>query len=1139
VEALESRVVLNLDLAQYINPLIGTALQAGAPFGAGDTFPGADVPFGMVQWSPDTTTNNPGGYDYANNTIKGFSITHFSGRGVNYLQDIPIMPIVGTVTTSPVTNPSLYYSTFSHANESASAGYYGVQLNNGVQAELTVTQRSGLGQFTFPATPTATLIVNSTGSVNGNSAGGFTVVDSNDITGYATSHIGAASNPYTIYFSISFDRPIISYGTWNGATVSPGSSTSTGPQSGGYVTFDTTNDPVVHVKVGLSYVSVANAQLNALTEDPGWDFDAVRQAAYDAWNNELNVIQVQGGTPDEMATFYTALYHSLIHPNVFSDVNGQYIGFDNVVRTVPPGHAHYENIPGWDQYRSQEKLLPLIDPGVASDVAQSLIDDAQQGGGAIPRWQQGNADSRGMVGDGGSIIIADIYSMGATDFDTQAALAAMDFGASNSNAQVSGHTARENLTDYLNLGYVASNHNGESAAVTLEYANADFAIAQFAQALGDTDLYNTYLQRSQDWKNLYDPATGYITPRDSSGNFQPNFSPTSGSGFAEGDSAQYTWMIPYDFRGLFDAMGGNAAAVARLDVHYTQLNGGTNSPFGFMGNEPEEGGPWAYDFAGAPWRTQDVARRIQTQLFLDTPGGLPGNDDAGAISSWYVFSALGLYPEIQGVGGFVIGSPLFSSITMNLPGGQTVQIDAPNAAPANPYVQDMQVNGVDSTSLWLPIDTILNNATTTLSFDLGSTPNTNWGSAPTDAPPSFDIPAALMPPGAVTASAGDGAVTLTWAVSPGATSYNVYRGTLPGGEGSTPIASGVTTTSFMDNGLTNGTTYYYFVTAVNDQGESGPSREVSATPDIASMFDYSNGFADPTSLTLNGSASISGSRLRLTDTGTYEAGTAFFSTLVPVQAFTTSFVFQLHDGTPFGDQVVGNGITFIIQSNGTTALGGTGGGLGYGPDPSLGGAGIPNSIAVKFDTTDNEGEGPNSTGLYLDGVAPTVPAVDLRVTPINLHSGDPFEVDLSYDGSTLTETITDQVTMGTYTQSYTVNIPAVVGGDVAYVGFGGGTGLHTASQDILQWTFQASTGGTGTAASVSRSLVAAPVGWTVPLGPATTGVSSSPGQLTSNGTAAPRPARQVPDNVRNSLALRTRIKLTTSGYLDELAASRK
>jgi hypothetical protein len=469
---------------------------------------------------------------------------------------------------------------------------------------------------------------------------------------------------------------------------------------------------------------------------------------------------------------------------------------------------------------------------------------------------------------------------------------------------------------------------------------------------------------------------------------------------------------------------------------------------------------------------------------------------------------------------------------MNLAGGQTVQIDAPNAADANPYVQDMQVNGVDSTSLWLPIDTILNNTTTTLSFDLGSTPNTDWGSSPADAPPSFDIATVPTPPGSLAARPDDGTVILSWAASAGASSYNVYRGTTQGGEDSTPIATGVTTTSFTDTGLTNGTTYYYLVTAVNDQGESAPSREVSATPGTSPTLDYSNGFADPTGLMLNGSTSISGSRLRLTDGGTSEASTAFFSTPVPVQAFTTSFVFQLHDGTPFGDQVVGNGITFIIQGNDPSALGGTGGGLGYGPDPSFGGSGIPNSVAVKFDTTDNQGEGPNSTGLYLNGAPPTVPAVDLRGTPIDLHSGDPFQVDLTYDGTTLTETITDLVTMGTFTTQYTVNIPAAVGGDIAYVGFGGGTGLHTASQDILTWTFGTGTGGTAAAPSVAVPVVSA-----VPLGPAATGSSSTPGRLTSNGSAAPRPARQVPDYFGGSLALRTRIKMKTDGYLDELAAS--
>jgi len=591
-EALERRTLLSgaVNLVQYVNPLIGTALQPGATFGAGDTFPGAAYPFGMVQWSPDTTTSNPGGYDYANNTITGFSLTHFSGRGLRYLQDVPVMPWLGAVTTSPATAGS-YQSTFSHANESAAAGDYRVTLDSGITVELTVTQRTGFGEFTFPSTSSATLLLRNS-SANGVSAAQSTIDPVNDIVSGSLGGFIAGGAPYTLYYYAQFDHPFAGYGTWSGSTVSNNSAAA----SGAFLTFDATSNPVVQMKVGLSYVSVANAQLNLQTENAGWSFVTIRQAASDAWNGRLNTIQVQGGTSDELASFYTALYHTMIHPNVFSDVNGQYIGFDDQIHTAPAGHAQYENITTWDNYRSEIRLLAFLAPDVTGDIIQSLVNDAEQGNNnALPRWEQTNADSHGMVGDGADVDVASAYALGATGFDTATALQLMDQGASNP-----AHTVRENLSDYLSLGYVPSDRNGGSAAVTLEYANDDFALSQFAAAIGNQTLANSYLARAQDWQNLFDVSTGYITPRDGAGNFASGFNPANDNGFVEGDSAQYTWMVPFNYPQLFSLMGGDATAVSRMDAFWTQLNGGVASPYGFMGNEPSEEAPWAYDFAGAP-----------------------------------------------------------------------------------------------------------------------------------------------------------------------------------------------------------------------------------------------------------------------------------------------------------------------------------------------------------------------------------------------------------------------------------------------------------------------------------------------------------------------------------------------------------
>jgi predicted alpha-1,2-mannosidase len=355
---------------------------------------------------------------------------------------------------------------------------------------------------------------------------------------------------------------------------------------------------------------------------------------------------------------------------------------------------------------------------------QSLTADAQQGGGGLPRWEVANDNSGGMVGDSEDAVLATSYAFGARNFDTEAALQAMDMGASHPKTQSGKYVTRQGLSDYLKLGYVSTNISG-SAAITLEYATDDFAIAQFAKALGNTNLYTIYIQRSHNWKKLFNGTSGSIEPRNPDGTFPAHFDPTSENGFVESDGLQYSWMVPHDLPGLFAAMGGNAKVISRLDDHFTRINDGPNSRYAFMGNEPEFEVPWEYDFAGAAYRTQDVVRRIQTQLFLATPDGLPGNDDGGSMSSWYVFAALGLYPEIPGVAGFAFGSPLFPMITVHLGNGHTLSIQAPGASDTVRYVQSLKVNGQPYTSAWLPFDTIMNSAT--LLYTMGNRPNMQWG----------------------------------------------------------------------------------------------------------------------------------------------------------------------------------------------------------------------------------------------------------------------------------------------------------------------------------------------------------------------------------------------------------------------------
>jgi predicted alpha-1,2-mannosidase len=761
------------DLAQYVNPFSGT--QPGGPdFGTGggaeNTFPGADVPFGMVQWSPDTVKAQDGGYYYPDNRIKGFSLTHFSGAGCSAAEDIPFMPYVGQVTTSPAQDPNHYISTFSHANESATAGYYGVSLDSGAKMELTATQRSGAGRVTYPLGQTASLLVNVSGSVNGVSDAQVDV-GKNTITGWATSgHFCGGGNVYRVYFSATFDHPFASVGTWHNGSVSPGTASArsgpvpstvplgqqstrspaasgsaisahaaprshpdtavSGPGSGAYVTFDTTKNQVVTARVGLSYVSVANAAANAKAEQGAKGFDAVTAAARSAWNSRLGEIAVTGGTAAQHTILYTAMYHSLLQPNVFSDSNGQYIGFDGQIHKASSGHAQYANFSGWDVYRSEVQLLALLAPHEAGDIAQSMYNQAHQSGDVWDRWSQNNGFEGVMTGDPYHSILASMYAFGATGFDARNALASMVHGATTVQPSNAYYVERPGLADYQTLGYVP-----RDPSTTLEYTAADFGIAQLAQRLGQTPTYQQFMTRAQYWENLFNPANAYLQPRNRDGSFVAPFDPASPSMYVEGNGAQYTWMVPYDLRGLFNAMGGNDKVVPRLDNYFKDLNAGTSKPYAFLGNEPALSSPWAYDYAGAPYKTQEVVRRALNTLWRPGADGFVGNDDLGQMASWYVWGALGLYPEAPGRAELVVASPLFPHIVVKRPTGQTITIDAPGASADTFYVQSLKVNGAATTKPWLPESFATGGGK--LEFTLANTPNTGWGAADADAPPSF------------------------------------------------------------------------------------------------------------------------------------------------------------------------------------------------------------------------------------------------------------------------------------------------------------------------------------------------------------------------------------------------------------------
>lgn len=779
------------DPASAVNPLIGTA-------NGGNDYPGAVLPFGMVAWSPEEPRNKPrpkvegvpgsmvddrnrpaapGGYAYTANLIRGFSLTHLMGTGcAGASGDIPFMPFVGSVQSSPSddTNNEVYASQFSHADETAAAGYYRVKLADGVTVELTATQRAGDGQFTYPAGQPAVMLVRASDSETGSTdatlkiAAATRTVSGSVTSGNFCGYLGTTDRRsyYTLYFVAHFDQPFLSTGTWKDSTVRPdtteaGGGTTYGPRgfpppgkgSGGWIALDTTKSRVVHVRVGISYVSEQNAEANLRAENPeDASFDMLRQRAHAAWNEALDRVHIIGGTPDERTVFYTALYHTMLGENLYSDVDGRYFGMDQKIHTVAaPQKAQYSTFSGWDVYRSQLQLVTLLIPDVGSDIAQSLLNQAEQNGGEWDRWTHNSGITHVMNGDPAAPAIADILAFGGKAFDVKsaygsllkAAIVPTEHDLSKEGCPVECVGERPSLDLWMKLHYIPTDGNAWGpGADTLEDVTADFSIAELALRLGDKANQKLFLGRAQYWKNIFNPQAtsegGYIQNRNADGTW-PKFDPASDDGFVEGSAAQYLWMIPFNERGLFDVLGGNDAANKRLDAFFHNPDGSwavteSGGLHAELNNEPSIETPWLYDFSGQPWKTQETVRRVLNTIWTNTSNGMPGNDDLGEMSSWYVWSAMGFYPEIPGRAELVLGSPLFSEIRIHRSAGDIV-IRSQGAATDAPYIQALKVNGKSTSKTWLPESFVSRGGS--LDYVLSSSPDKHWGTAADDAPPSF------------------------------------------------------------------------------------------------------------------------------------------------------------------------------------------------------------------------------------------------------------------------------------------------------------------------------------------------------------------------------------------------------------------
>jgi len=757
------------NLTQFVNPLVSVRHRHVTPHTPiigtstnGNTFPGADAPFGMMQWSPDTTSNTPGGYAYADSTITGFSLTHLSGAGCRIFGDFPFLPTTAPLTTSPASSIAPYDSTFHHASEHATPGSYAVTLTRSrIGVQLATTVHAGIGAFLYPAGAGAHMVISAGRSANGNTASSVTVIGNDEVSGSTTSgrfcgHLGS----YSVHFAAQFDHPFVSWSVWNGTRITHGGRATSGQHAGVFLDFGTHTSPTtVQAKVAISFVGPKNAFGNLRAEIPGWSFPVVQTAATNAWNAALNRIQVSGGTPAESDVFYTALYHSLLFPSVFSDVNGQYVGMDGKVHLVAPGHLQYSNISGWDVYRSEIPLLALLYPQRVSDMVRSMLNDAAQSNGWLPKWPIARMTPDVMDGDSADPIIAGAYAFGARDFPAGAALSRMAYDASHSGTGPSGYVERTGLATYRQRGWVAygtsSTDLKSAAATTLEYATDDFSIARFAEALGQWPTWTTFMRHAQNWQRMFNPTSGFLQPRMSDGSFAPGFTPSGVTGYREGDAYQYTWMVPHNLATLALAMGGTDAMTGRLQTFFSSLTGGWTSPSYTGANEVDLEAPWEFDFIGSPWNTQDVVRRIVTTLYTDGPGGIPGNDDLGAMSSWYVWAAMGLYPEVPGVAGLAVASPLFSEIDLHLPGGAVTTIQAPDADDDAPYVTSLAVNGAPVSTPWIPLSDVTEGST--IAFGLSTSPDTGWGTG--RAAPSYYAGQApgvafAAPSGAVSVPAG-------------------------------------------------------------------------------------------------------------------------------------------------------------------------------------------------------------------------------------------------------------------------------------------------------------------------------------------------------------------------------------------------
>lgn len=705
------------DLIGYTNPMIGTDFT-------GNTYPGAQVPFGMVQLSPDNGL--PGwdrisGYYYPDSTIAGFSHTHLSGTGAGDLYDISFMPVTNPYKTGA--EPLGIYSSFSHNDESASAGYYRVLLKDyNINVELTATERCGIQRYTFPEAESS-IFLNLKKAMNWDFTADshIEVVDSCTIRGYR--HSWGWSPKQYIYFQTRFSRPFDAF-LLDTTAITTKDKGRIGTAAVARFDFKTKQSEEILVTTALSGTSMEAAARNLEAEAPKDDFDFYMKQAQENWTKELAKIEVTSDDADKKTIFYTAMYHAMLAPTIYSDVDGSYFGPDGQVHQAE-GWTNYSTFSLWDTYRASHPLFTYLQPERVSDMIQCFLHFYEQNG-ALPLWNLYGWETDMMIGYHAVPVIVDAYLKGIGDFDPVKALEACVTTANRDDYRSIGF--------YKEKGYVASDHENWSMSKTMEYAYDDYCIARMAEAMGEKEIADEFYRRSQNYRNVFNPETSFMQPRDSKGNFIPNYDPEAYiEDICESNGWQYYWSVAHDIDGLIELTGGEARFAERLDSMFTYETADKSKLPIFStgmigqyahGNEPGHHVIYLYNRVKQPWKTQQYAAQVMHTLYKNTPDGICGNEDCGQMSSWYVFSAMGFYPVDPISGQYEIGSPIFPEVKMYLANGKTFVVRAENVSDENIYIQSVTVNGQPYNKSYITHEMIMQGDT--IHFVMGNKPGPVW-----------------------------------------------------------------------------------------------------------------------------------------------------------------------------------------------------------------------------------------------------------------------------------------------------------------------------------------------------------------------------------------------------------------------------